>query len=116
MMHFVIGVEVGHIDLSTKAKSRHEFVVIVIQHDIAHLMEGLLVLAPGMVGHIMQRRWLRLDSVAGCEIYADYHGHLHSIGQIIREIVLHCLLEILKHHQPLLRALFSQSITQIASA
>lgn len=73
MMHFIVGVEVGHVYLCAKAKSRHEFIVVIIQHDVAHLVESLLILTPGMIGHVMQRSGLRLNSVTGCEIYADYH-------------------------------------------
>ena len=116
MMHFVIGVEVWHVYLRAKAKGRHEFVVVVVQHDVADFMEGLLVLASRVRRHVMQRSGLGLHTVTGREIYADYHRHLHAIGQVISKIVLDCLLEVLKHDQSLLRVPLGQGIPQVASA
>lgn len=109
-MYLIHCIECRHVDLRTKAEGRHEFVVVVIQHDVTYFMESLLVLASRVRCDVMQRSGLGLHAIASCEIYADYHRHLHSAGQVISEIVLHCLLKVLQHNQSLFRVPLGQSI------
>ena len=77
-MYFSPSAEIGKIDFSSKAKGRHQFVSIVVEHDVADLMECLLVLTAFGGSDVVQRSGLVLYSITGCEINADDHRHLHS--------------------------------------
>jgi len=49
-----------------------------------------------------------LNTIAGCEINADYHGHLQSCCQKISEIVLDALLEIFKEDNSFVMSFFGE--------
>lgn len=115
-MHLSAGVEVWKVDLCTKAKAGDELVSIVIQDNIAYLVNGLLILTLLDRSDIVQGVGLVLDAVAGSEVDADNHGHLHATGQVIGEIVLDGLLEVLENDDSLLCLILHEGEPEIATS
>lgn len=114
-MHLSISVEVGLTDFRTKSKARHEFISIVIQYDIADLVDSFLVLTLLDWSDIVQGVRLILNAIAGSEVDADHHGHLHAACQIISEIVFEGLLEVLENYDSLLRLVLGEGESEIST-
>lgn len=94
-MHLASSVEIRKIYLCTKAKSWHQFISVIIQHNIANLMKGFFVLALLGWSDVVKRGRLILNTIASSEIDANHHCHLHATGKEICKIVLDCLFEAL---------------------
>ena len=77
-MYFSSSIEVRQVDFSSKAKSRHQFISIVVEDYVANLVKCLFVLAAFDGSDMVQRIGLILDSIACCEVNAHDHSHLHS--------------------------------------
>lgn len=114
-MDFSTCVEVGKVDFSTKSKARDQFVSIVIQDDIADLVDSLLVLAPLDWSDIVQGVGLILDAVAGSKVDADHHGHLHAARQVVSEIVFDGLLEVLENYDAFLGLILREGEPVVAA-
>lgn len=96
-MDFVVGVEGRHVHLGSETESRHQFIIIVIEDYVADFVQGFLIATSLHGGKVMERGWVTLDAITGSEVDGQDHGHLHSVGEIVSEVIFDCLLEVLQH-------------------
>lgn len=108
-------IEVRKVDFCAKAKAWNQLISVVIQGDIADLVNGFLVLTLLHRSDIVQGVGLVLDAVTCSEVDADNHGHLHAACQVVSEIVLDGLLEVLEDDDSLLCLVLHESEPEIAA-
>ena len=78
VMNFVVACESGHIDFCSKSKTWHKFISIVVKNNVTDFMKSFLILTSFVSCVIVKRCVGSLNSIAGCEIDANDHRHLHS--------------------------------------
>lgn len=114
MVNFVVAGEGGHVDFGSEPKAWNQLVSVIVQDDVTDLMKSLLVLTSFMGSVMMQRTRGSLNSVAGCEIYADYHGHIHASLKVICEVIFDGLFEFFKENHSLFGTLLGESESVLA--